>query len=179
MKENNILDVGCGSGFYQDVTKRRGHINFDILKPKDKIKNFVLGDAHKLPFRNNAFDVSFFIDVIEHVNNPYECLKELKRVTSNKILVGTPNCLWFPKILRSLLKGSYEVYPDHIVTFGIPEFKNLLNRVGFTDFSITTMSYREDRVRRKKTISRILTFSLPNILKGRQIFSVIKTGDKK
>lgn len=127
-----------------------------------------------MPFKDDAFLAAFFIDVIEHVNNPVECLKELRRVTTNKIIVGTPNALWAPKILRCLLKGSYEVYPDHIATYGIPEFTNLLNRVGFKTFIVKTMSYRENRIRRKKTISRILTFSLPNILKGRQIYAEVK-----
>ena len=170
-----ILDVGCGSGIYQDITTQRGEVNFDIEKPKHKIKRFVLGNAEILPFKNNSFEKSLFIDVIEHVNNPCYCLKELKRVTKHKIIVGTPNAIWLPKILRCFTKGNYEVYSDHIATYGIPELSQLFDRVGFKNYTIKTSNYRMDNLNK---IHYTIIKLFPKALQGRQILAEIKLMEK-
>ena len=84
----NVLDVGCGLG---DVVRRLNKIgveatgvdNAEVLwKIFWKEHFFKEGDAKKLPFRDNSFDVVFSSDFFEHV--PEEdidtVLGEMKRV---------------------------------------------------------------------------------------------------
>jgi ubiquinone/menaquinone biosynthesis C-methylase UbiE len=169
-----ILDVGCGSGEYEAFSSRRGQVNFDVQKPKDKPNNFVLGDAHSLPFRSGIFEKALLIDVIEHLNSPIVALKELKRVVEKggTIFLGTPNALYLPKILMTLFKGQYVPDKDHVITFGIPELRNLLKRSGFNSFQIKAMTYRDDKY--NHLISTILHFFRPE-LRGRQIMAKITT----
>jgi ubiquinone/menaquinone biosynthesis C-methylase UbiE len=167
-----ILDVGCGSGHYQTESGKnrdRGTVNLDILKPVYPIKNFVLGDANNLPFKNNAFKKTYFLDVIEHVNNPYNVLKEIKRVTFGTVMLGTPNAYYFVKILRILTKGSYKVYESHIFGFGIVELKKLVNSAGFKIVKTKIMTYDIN----PKLIWRILDKIVPASFK-RNILLVLK-----
>jgi len=170
-----ILDVGCGSGEYESVSSRRGQVNIDIQKPKDKPSNFVLGDAHKLPFQSGVFEKALLIDVIEHLNSPIVALKELKRVVEKEgtIILGTPNALYLPKILRTLIKGEYIPHKDHVITFGIPELRNLLNRSRFKSFQIQAITYRDDQ-HNCLIPSTILRF-FRSELRGRQIIAKITT----
>lgn len=162
-----ILDVGCGSGFFQDSKeiKNRGFINIDILKPKNKIRNFVLCDCHNLPFKDNIFEKVLFIDVIEHIENPTKTLKELKRVSNNKIIIGTPNSIYFKKILRCYIKGNYKVYFDHVSTYGLPELRNLCSRVKLNIVFEKVSNYRV----KEKNIFKILSLFFPYTMKKRQI----------
>ena len=166
-----ILDIGCGSGYYQKQSKYRGNINIDILKPKNKIANFVLCDAHNLPFKETCFELIFFMDVIEHVENPSQCLREIKRVMKQKVIISTPNAFFSPKIIRTLIKKSYKVYPDHIITFGIPEFKQLLNRIGFKKIVVEPITI--DKTPLKKFF-KIINMFMPKQFKERQLLAIVE-----
>jgi ubiquinone/menaquinone biosynthesis C-methylase UbiE len=140
------------------------------LKPS----NFVLGDAQKLPFQSGVFEKALLIDVIENLNSLIAALKELKRLVKKEgtIILGTANALYFPKIVRTLLKGEYIAEKGHVVTFGIPELRNLLNRSGFKYLQIQVRTYREDQPNWLK--STVLRFFRPE-LSGRQIIAKITT----
>lgn len=169
-----ILDVGCGSGKYESFSSRRGQVNIDIQKPKGKYSNFVLADAHKLPFQSGVFKKAFLIDVIEHLNSPIVALRDLKRVVKKEgtIILGTPNALYLPKILMTLIKGEYVPDEGHLITFGIPELRTLLKRSGFKSFQIQVVTYRNDQYNR--LISAILRF-FRSEFRGRQIIAKITT----
>ncbi len=86
-----ILDVGCASGhFLYDISiifPNSSCTGVDIYnravsygKKKYHNINFYIGDAHKLPFANKAFDLVLCTEVLEHVQEPEKVLFELKRV---------------------------------------------------------------------------------------------------
>ncbi len=87
------LDMGCGPGF----NFRLGFLlnknknlkiygidlsNQNIKIAKEEIKNskFDIGNVEKLPYENEFFDKITYLHVIEHVPNPLQSLRELKRV---------------------------------------------------------------------------------------------------
>lgn len=78
--------MGCGEF-------PRGTVNCDIKKPAIKIKNFILCDALHLPFKSNTFDMCLSNHVIEHLNDPKEFLREVKKVlkVEGLFIVCTPN----------------------------------------------------------------------------------------
>lgn len=67
-----VLNLGSGT------TKANANtINLDI----EAFENVsVVGDGHKLPFRDQTFDVVISISVLEHVNHPQKVVKEIHRV---------------------------------------------------------------------------------------------------
>ena len=53
--------------------------------------NYVLADAHILPFRKSTFSLTFAKDLLHHVKNPLEILKELKEITKGEVVIVEAN----------------------------------------------------------------------------------------
>jgi len=70
-----ILDVGCGNN-------PTGDVNLDLFC-YGKCENFVVAEAHSLPFRNNTFNKIYSKHCLEHLENPLQFFKEAKRVLKN------------------------------------------------------------------------------------------------
>lgn len=88
---HSILDLGCGGGFLSNFLSKKGHkvtgldISEDALKVArrydfTKKVSYLRGDAYKLPFNKNSFDVVCAMDFLEHVEKPNEIIKEVSRV---------------------------------------------------------------------------------------------------
>jgi ubiquinone/menaquinone biosynthesis C-methylase UbiE len=76
------LNISCGD---TNVAK----INADIIQ-RD-IPNFMLiNDIYNLPFKNKEFENVVSSHTIEHVDNPDEFFKELKRISKNVTLILPP-----------------------------------------------------------------------------------------
>lgn len=56
---------------------------------KSKIK-FVKADAHHLPYKDNSFKCAILGDMLEHVKDPIQVLKEVDRV-SRCVYISVPN----------------------------------------------------------------------------------------
>jgi len=67
-----FLDVGCG-----DVPK--GDVNLDLFY-YGRGKNFVLGEAHHLPFRDETFTKVYSKHCLEHLESPFTFFVEARRV---------------------------------------------------------------------------------------------------
>ena len=95
LKEKTVLDDCCGAGgkavFLSDLGAKKvvgidiGSSFIDQAKSYAKKMNnenceFLVGDAHSLPFENDSFDLIFTFDSFEHVSNPELMLKEAYRV---------------------------------------------------------------------------------------------------
>ena len=104
-KGKKVLEVGCGVGH---ITKRFAKyaqqvtaIDFsDVVKYAKKINNkknitYLQADVTKLPFMDESFDIIIASEIIEHIPNPNQAIKEMKRVLVNGGLVylSTPNLL--------------------------------------------------------------------------------------
>jgi len=101
------LDVGCG-------LRPRGDVNSDLfvgksphLHKEDKeinpknIPNFVRCDANQLPFKDDAFSISFCSHVLEHKGvNALKVIKELMRVTRRRVIIVVPHRFAFTRGMR-------------------------------------------------------------------------------
>lgn len=89
-KYNQILDIGCAGG---TLTKKISEICTGQITAIDAFDkainharkrhpniNFLVADAHKLPFKSNYFDLIVSYETIEHLVNPPKALKEIHRV---------------------------------------------------------------------------------------------------
>ena len=90
-----ILDVGCGIGSIEAHLKDLPLVGLDnsflLLNEakKKSSKNFVLGDACRLPFREGVFERVFFLTSLEFMESYERALREARRVLTprGKILV--------------------------------------------------------------------------------------------
>jgi ubiquinone/menaquinone biosynthesis C-methylase UbiE len=94
------LDVGCGAFhrgdvncdmFKSDIGHRTGRK--DVLGGKVRAPNFVLCDVTCLPFKSDSFEEVVSHHVIEHVDNPFKMLKEMVRVSQDRVVVFCPHAL--------------------------------------------------------------------------------------
>ena len=128
-----VLDVGSGTD-ESDIA--RGNICIDLCRhPKNKPQNFICADAHHLPFKGKIFDKVCMYEVIEHVESPLSCLKEIHRVLKkNGILeVSTPNVFHWRILLRQI-RGLRQILSDsgHIACWTEAELQNILLNSGFS-----------------------------------------------
>jgi len=125
-KYNKVLEVGCGKGYFSYVGalhKKFIHCSgcdvfFDYRKKEiaeyaesveyKKIENNIL------PFSDNLFDLVFSMDVIEHIDNDIEFIKESIRVCKKggEIIIGTPN-YWRITNIFLMLFGQLK-YPKNM-----------------------------------------------------------------
>ncbi len=87
LEEQPVLEVGSGRGYLQDVA--RDYTGLDISATVAGLyhKKFVLGSATAMPFPDNSFAGGWSIWVLEHVPNPEQALRELRRVMRNGAVV--------------------------------------------------------------------------------------------
>jgi len=90
-----VLDLGCGDG---KITKELStfccmgeviglDLNINLLKRKDPSLKVICGDAEKLPFQDNTFDVVFTHLFFLWVSRPLTVIKEIVRVTRDGGLI--------------------------------------------------------------------------------------------
>lgn len=94
-----VLDVGCGDGLLSEPISKMGNNVTSIDLPtitkvahKRHVSSVVAGDAEKLAFADNSFDLVLASEVVEHLWNPQSFLAEAYRVLKTKgyLIVETP-----------------------------------------------------------------------------------------
>jgi 2-polyprenyl-3-methyl-5-hydroxy-6-metoxy-1,4-benzoquinol methylase len=141
-----ILDVGSGSGQFLYEIKELGLDvygvepgNFDkesVNKHNLKIKKM---DLIAAKFSNNFFDLITINQVLEHVSNPTDTIKELYRILSKKgiLIIGVPNT---NSLAYKLFKKNwYQLdVPRHLFDFSD---KNLVEKLKKEGFKIKRIRY--------------------------------------
>jgi ubiquinone/menaquinone biosynthesis C-methylase UbiE len=93
------------------------------------------GDIYQLPFKNDAFDCIFLLEVIEHLTEPERALTETHRILrpQGRMVMIFPNDAVF-KIARLLTLKLKEAYydPGHLRQWTPWDMKVFLNHHGFT-----------------------------------------------
>lgn len=109
-KNENIVDIGCGDGYYLHLLSNSGvnlqltGTDYDEAGLKKARKNLgksiplYQGDLmKKLPFKNGQFDKATMSEVAEHLPNDIKGLKEVHRILKKGgVLVLTVPCHNYP-----------------------------------------------------------------------------------
>jgi len=142
----NLLDVGCGIGYFLEEAKKRGWNVYgteytdkaiEICESKG-IKMFK-GKLNPKDFEEIKFDILTSFEVIEHINNPIEELNNFNSLLRNQgvVYVTTPN---FNSLLRYKLKAAYNVicYPEHLSYYTPQTLTRVFIETGFKKEKIET-----------------------------------------
>jgi 2-polyprenyl-3-methyl-5-hydroxy-6-metoxy-1,4-benzoquinol methylase len=157
---NNLLDVGCGIGYFLEVAKERGWNVYgteftdkavEICKSKGiTIHQGVLDPANYEP---DFFDVLVSFEVIEHINNPVEEVANFAKVLrkGGAFYCTTPN---FKSISKTILgnKWSVIIYPEHLSYYTPKTLKRLLKNNGLSTVKKSTTGISMTRMKQTKQV---------------------------
>ena len=129
---NNILDIGCGSGY--KLIKYFKKYNFtgteleptlSWLKKKYPDNQWLDGDFTKT--LGKPYDVIICADVIEHLLDPNQLLVFLKKINFKYAVISTPERDAIQKYQRGKTWMGPPNNPAHIREWSFGEFKNYLS----------------------------------------------------
>ncbi|MBN2418457.1 MAG: methyltransferase domain-containing protein, partial [Deltaproteobacteria bacterium] len=133
-----ILDIGCGSGNHLLIFNKLG-LNISGIDASpymaDKARSRLghrctikTGMAEDLPFDDNEFDYTVFINSLEFLDDPLQSLREAGRVTNKKVFIGVINSLsWIG--LHNRIKGyAGNRLFNHARLYHIWQLKSLLKK---------------------------------------------------
>jgi 2-polyprenyl-3-methyl-5-hydroxy-6-metoxy-1,4-benzoquinol methylase len=158
---NNLLDVGCGIGYFLEEAKKRGWNVYGTEYTDEAVKickakgiSIEQGILNTANYKEIEFDVITSFEVIEHINNPKEEISNFHTLLrqGGLVYVTTPN---FNSLLRYRLKADYNVicYPEHLSYYTPKTISKLFTGQGFKTQKIQTTGISLTRLRTSKGTS--------------------------
>ncbi|MDY6793025.1 MAG: class I SAM-dependent methyltransferase, partial [Thermodesulfobacteriota bacterium] len=148
IRKGKGLDIGCGNGkFIRDMNflgwqfegVEFNPIAVDICH-KAGLKVFQ-GDLHSAAFKDNSFDIVTTRQVIEHIPEPVNFIKEIARIlkSGGRLVIKTPNSKslgrrWFGKFWFA------NEIPRHLILFCPTNLNMLARRFGLRQITVKTLT---------------------------------------
>lgn len=144
-----VLDIPCGSGAFTHRLLAAGYevAAADIMAhPAVPAENLRLANMNEpLPFSDASFDAIVSIEGIEHIQRPFDFIRECRRVLKpgGWLVITTPNISSLRSRWRYFLTGFHnkckhpldETHPEprhHIGMRSYPDLRYMLHTSGFT-----------------------------------------------
>lgn len=143
-KNAALLDFGCGRGNFLRLLERDGYKNLsgmDIYDRADSLPkgaNYLKANLNQLiSSQDQLFDIVFAIEVIEHLENPRQVLREIARLLKpgGRLYLTTPNNESIRSYISLLFRGHYwafcgSSYPAHITALLESDLKRVTLEAG-------------------------------------------------
>lgn len=129
--EVRILDIGCGTGGNLETLSSFGRaegvdISTEALEfcRARGLNNVRQGAAETLPYESDSFDLVTGLDVVEHLDDDVEGLREMRRVLhpAGRLLLFVPAFMF--------LWGVQDDVSHHRRRYTLPELKRKLEQAG-------------------------------------------------
>lgn len=146
-----IMDAGCGGPGFLNNLKKYGKESWRLYGNDisiNAIENIKKAGFYSLPGRfeqlkghDKSFDVIFFKQVIEHLEDPKQILEKSKELlkSGGYLIIETPNIdSWDAKIFQKGLWGGYHI-PRHWVLFSQDSLKKSGEAAGLDFYSLRFM----------------------------------------
>ncbi len=181
-KFKKYLDLGCADGSLLEIFKEYGYnvygldISEEAINEARKRKLWTdVSDLKRLPFKEEEFDFISAFDLIEHLDDPSETLKEVQRVLKKEgiffystlcITKATEDEFWFNNSLEHLIYYDKAVFSSLIEKiFGKNNVENIVVEINGVS-EIIGIAKNEEITERER-----------NILQSIKSGEVIKTKD--
>ena len=159
-RDDRVLDVGCGTGFGTEGILEHAEDVYgldqsphQLGKAREKLGDepvqFCLGDAERLPFADDSFDVVWSSGSIEYWPNPVDALEECRRITKpgGQVLIVGPD---YPS------QSVFQKLADAIMLFyDEEEADRMFEDAGFTDFEHFIQQNRPGSPKAITTIAQV------------------------
>ena len=135
----SLLEVGCGTGHNLEFFSELGlHVTgIDSSEPMLQMAakrlgpnaRLLLGEANRLAFDNNSFDIVVLFTVLEFLPDPAGALKEAARVSREKVYIGVLNKASILGIARRVKGRSRKSIYNRAKFYTIWEIEGMSRRV--------------------------------------------------
>ncbi|MFZ5433313.1 MAG: class I SAM-dependent methyltransferase [Calditrichota bacterium] len=136
-----VLDAGCGEGIVYRAMRERGWqgewtgfdfsaeaVEFARIASPDA--NWLHASAYEIPFPDQAFDLVFSSQVLEHLPNPEVPLSEYNRVSSKWLLLSVPLEPWFRSFTWLSIHLHLGADPGHVNHWTPSAFRSFAKTAG-------------------------------------------------
>lgn len=167
------LDVGCAQGYGVDLLRGIGYKSYgvdlsDITATIKSRRRLIIGDARKLPFKYQSFDLIIGIETLEHI---FDCTLALKSMY---------NALRYDGILvltmptkNPLNMISDKVHKeDHVSLLSSTELHHALKRAGFSKVLVKMFSFLP--MSRFPLFGRFFTMNVPKTIARRAMALAVR-----
>jgi SAM-dependent methyltransferase len=148
-----VLDLGCGDGaFAAELIAAGAHVvaadvsQEAVRRASERASSAEvvrLDEREPLPFGDDAFDVVWAGETIEHVVDPVAWLAEVRRVLrfGGRLVLTTPYHGRVATVLLGLRASAFDAHfdprADHLRFFSARTLRSLLRDAGFTDVAVS------------------------------------------
>lgn len=151
---NNLLEAGCGFGFFLEEARKRNwnvygtELSITALQ-ECKRKDLRVWESPDELLQTSAgqFDAIVSIEVIEHLANPVKEIEKYNMLlrSGGALYITTPN---FNSLSRQLLNSRWNViqYPEHIYYFTLGTIRKLLTKNEFLKVKEDTFGFSHARL---------------------------------
>jgi len=149
-KEQKILDCGCGDGYLSVLLSTKcpkSVLGLDLSL--NRLKHFkekaiehhiprLAGDSRKLPFKDESFEIIFVSELLEHVGEDDQMLKEILRSLKKggRFVLSVP----YKEMVNTVIcpECHHEFYRHgHLRSYDKPTLRDQLERNGFNRIRFT------------------------------------------
>ena len=170
-----ILEVGSGMGILADILKNKG-ADYNGIEPSSHIYEMAIkrhpqlkGDIKNtgvmnLEFRSDYFDVILMVDTFEHLPDPLNYLRILKKFLkkSGILYIEVPNegLLKIKGWLRIKLNlyGGYPTYPSHTSLFTKKTLSKMIKSAGYELSVVSQAAIFGNKARLRLALGRNLPY---------------------
>ena len=146
-----MVDVGGGPGYFADAFRGAGARYFAVDPDLGELSarstpgpGTVLGSGTRLPFRDNAVDVCYSSNVLEHVADPERMVGEMLRITRPNGIVYVSYTTWLSPW------GGHETSPWHYLggAYAARRFRRVRGRAPKNEYGRTLFALSAGRMLR-------------------------------
>ena len=152
-KARKILDVGCSIGGLGEQIKQKIRSEVEVVGidldeqmakvAKEKLDQVIIGDVEKINLADhlapNYFDCIIFADILEHLENPWDVLKNAISFLNNEgiIIASIPNVRHYTTIINLVIKGYWPYRErgihdkNHLRFFALKNIREMFQNAGF------------------------------------------------
>jgi glycosyltransferase involved in cell wall biosynthesis/2-polyprenyl-3-methyl-5-hydroxy-6-metoxy-1,4-benzoquinol methylase len=146
-QKGRLLEVGCGDGDFLVCADAEGwnvtgveYSSSACDRARERVKNgeVVCGELKNANLPSEWFESCVLSDVIEHVRNPIEFLREVYRVLKpgGTLLIATPSMdSWSAKLMK---QKWMEFKAEHLSYFDRQTMQTALSKAGFREVVVET-----------------------------------------